>query len=70
MLFIDFLFGQRHIYVMTNAGFLQLLVTHNPFQIQFRKKETHMFSVASVITLSVFSELLWKSNSLVHHKFN
>ena len=33
-------------------------------------KETRMLYVASVITFSVFSELLWKSTLLVHYRLN
>ena len=41
------------------AGSIQLLVSHHLFQMFLVEKETHMFYVASVITFSVFLDLLW-----------
>ena len=70
MSFIDYLIWRCHIYAINHAKFTQLLVTHNLFQIKYRKKETHMFHVASVIIFSVFLKLLWKSTSLVRYKLN
>ena len=42
----------------------------NSFESHLGKKETHMSYLASVITVSVFLELLWKSSLLVCSKLN
>ena len=70
MTFIDFLVGQRHIYVMTHDGFIQLLVTRHLFLIQSKNKETRMFYVSIVITFSIFLELLFNYTLLVFYKLN
>ena len=49
---------------------IKLFVTHHLFQSSLRKKETHMFYVDNITTLSVFSELLWKFTLLVRYKLN
>ena len=45
-----------------------LLVTF--FESSLGKKETHMFYVASVIKVCVFSDVLWKSTLPVRYKLN
>ena len=40
------------------------------FESHLGKKETHVFYVDSVIIFSLFFELQWKYNLLVHYKLN
>ena len=55
---------------MIHAGSIQLLATRQLFQTSLRKKETRVFYVASVITFSVFLELLRKPTLIVRYKLN
>ena len=43
---------------MTHSKYINLLVNHHLFQTSPVKNETYMFYVASIITFSIFSELL------------
>ena len=45
---------------MTHAGFIQLFLNRHLFQNSTVEKETNIFYLASIITFSVFSDLLCK----------
>ena len=69
--FIDFLIRRSHIslpWLMSGLYNYWWLITS--FKYSLGNKETHVFYVASSITISAFSKLLWKSTLLVRYRLN
>ena len=59
-----------YFFTMNHSRFIILLVTYHFFKSNLWKKETIMFYVDTVITFSVFLELLWGSNLIIHYNLN
>ena len=69
--FLDFCIRRRHIYYLwVMTGIYNYWWHITSFYSSAGRKGTRMFYVSSVVTSSVFSELLWKSTLIVRYKLN